>query len=272
MILYGVMSGSSIVELFVAGIIPGVLGGLLMMGRRLRARGATPLPRWRGVPARSVCSRRFAGRVGTPAARHRLGRDFQRSVTATEGAGLAVVAAVVLGGLVYRELTWSGPPAGLGRAGNQTAVVMLLVARPPCLSDYFTEIQLPQQVARAMLDVTDNPLAILALLNVFFLMIGLFLHSAAAIILVVPVVMPLVTAVGIDPVHFGLSRHAEPGHRSTDTAGRERAGHGVFRRQGRHLGGQQGERVVRRRSCWPCSCSSPTFPSIPMSLVNLFYH
>jgi len=55
-----------------------------------------------------------------------------------------------------------------------------------------------------MLGFTENPLAILALLNVFFLLIGLFLHSAAAIILVVPIVMPLVTAAGIDPVHFGL--------------------------------------------------------------------
>ena len=64
--------------------------------------------------------------------------------------------------------------------------------------------QAPQRVAQGIMDLTNNRLAILALLNVFFLVIGLFLHSAAAIILVVPVVMPLVQAAGIDPVHFGL--------------------------------------------------------------------
>ncbi|HEX2256544.1 MAG TPA: TRAP transporter large permease subunit, partial [Afifellaceae bacterium] len=61
-----------------------------------------------------------------------------------------------------------------------------------------------QRLAQAILDFTENQYAVLLLLNVFFLVIGLFLHSAAAIILVVPVVMPLVAAVGIDPVHFGL--------------------------------------------------------------------
>jgi TRAP-type C4-dicarboxylate transport system permease large subunit len=65
-------------------------------------------------------------------------------------------------------------------------------------------MQVPQQVAQQILEMTGSPLAILALLNLFFLAVGLFLHSAAAIILVVPIVIPLVNAAGIDPVHFGL--------------------------------------------------------------------
>jgi len=72
------------------------------------------------------------------------------------------------------------------------------------LGEFLTEQQVPQRVAQAIVELTDNRWVVLALLNVFFLAIGLFLHSAAAIILVVPIVMPLVTAVGIDPVHFGL--------------------------------------------------------------------
>ena len=63
---------------------------------------------------------------------------------------------------------------------------------------------MPQQLAAGIASLTSNPYAVLALLNVFFLVVGLFLHSAAAIILVVPIVMPLVNSVGIDPVHFGL--------------------------------------------------------------------
>ena len=65
-------------------------------------------------------------------------------------------------------------------------------------------MQIPQQIARGIIDLTDDPIVVLALLNIFFLVIGMFLHSAAAIILVVPIVMPLVNATGIDPVHFGL--------------------------------------------------------------------
>jgi TRAP-type C4-dicarboxylate transport system permease large subunit len=81
---------------------------------------------------------------------------------------------------------------------------MLLVAASALLGEFLTEQQVPQRVAQAIVEFTDNRWVVLALLNVFFLAIGLFLHSAAAIILVVPIVMPLVNAVGIDPVHFGL--------------------------------------------------------------------
>ena len=86
----------------------------------------------------------------------------------------------------------------------QTAIVMLLVAASALLGVCLTGRQMPQQLAQWLSGVTTNRYAVLGILNVFFLMIGLFLHAAEAIILVVPIVMPLVNAVGIDPVHFGL--------------------------------------------------------------------
>ena len=81
---------------------------------------------------------------------------------------------------------------------------MLLVATSALLGTSLSEIQAPQQLARMVSDLTSNKWLVLALLNVLFLFLGMFLHSAAAIILVVPIVMPLVRSVGIDPVHFGL--------------------------------------------------------------------
>jgi tripartite ATP-independent transporter DctM subunit len=87
---------------------------------------------------------------------------------------------------------------------SHTAVVMLLVASSALVGVYLTEQKVPQQMAESILALTSNKYLVLAILNVLFLLLGMFLHSAAAIILVVPVVMPLVTAVGIDPVHFGL--------------------------------------------------------------------
>src|SRR5699024_8424085 len=86
----------------------------------------------------------------------------------------------------------------------QTAVVMLLVAASALLGTYLTEAQIPQQLASGVLELTHNKYLVLLILNVLLLFLGLFLHSAAAIILTIPVVMPLVHAVGIDPVHFGL--------------------------------------------------------------------
>lgn len=95
-------------------------------------------------------------------------------------------------------------PASATALAVQTAVVMLLVATSALLGTYLTEVQAPQALAKAVSDFTSNKWVVLALLNVLFLFLGMFLHSAAAIILVVPIVMPLVRAVGIDPIHFGL--------------------------------------------------------------------
>jgi len=204
MILYGVMAGSSVVELFVAGIVPGVLGGLLMMLVAYLLARRHDFPREQAFLASRVwqTAKEAGWALLLPVVI--LGGIFSGWVTATEGAGLAVLAAVVVGGLIYRELDWGSLRAAVLEGGVQTAVVMLLVAASALLGDHLTEVRLPQQVAAGILGLTQDRWAILLLLNVFFLVIGLFLHSAAAIILVVPIVMPLVQAAGIDPVHFGL--------------------------------------------------------------------
>jgi tripartite ATP-independent transporter DctM subunit len=133
-----------------------------------------------------------------------LGGIFGGFVTATEGAGLAVVAALFVAGVIYRDLDLVHLYQAAVDSAVQTAVVMLLIATSALLGVYLTEQQIPQKLAEAMLAVTDNRYAVLAILNVFFLILGLFLHSAAAIILVVPIVMPLILQAGIDPVQFGI--------------------------------------------------------------------
>lgn len=204
MILYGVMSGASIVELFVAGIVPGIVGAALMMLVAYALARRYNFPREQAFRQERVwLTLKDAGwALLLPVII--LGGIFSGWVTATEGAGLAVVAAIVIGGVAYKELDLTRLKAAMLEGGRQTAVVMLLVAASALLGDYLTEMRVPQAIASGIIELTTDRWAILLLLNVFFLVIGLFLHSAAAIILVVPIVMPLVQAAGIDPVHFGL--------------------------------------------------------------------
>ena len=204
MILYAVMAEASVVQIFVAGIVPGILGGGGMMA----------LAYWYAkrynYPVEEVFSwAKFRSTFKDAAWAFMLpmiilGGIFGGVVTATEGAALAVLAALFIGGVIYRELNFKHLYECMVEGGIQTAVVMLLVAASALLGHLLTEQQMPQQLAAWISSLTNNKYAVLAILNVFFLFAGLFLHSAAAIILIVPIVMPLVLAVGIDPVHFGL--------------------------------------------------------------------
>jgi len=204
MILYAVMAETSVVQLFVAGIVPGIIGGLGLMGMAYWFARRYDLPReaafsWTRVrqTARDALWAFLLPIII-------LGGIFGGIVTATEGAALAVVAALFVGLIIYRELDVAELKRAVIDGGVQTAIVMLLVATSALLGTYLTEVQAPQHLAQAVSNLTQNKWLVLALLNLLFLLLGMFLHSAAAIILVVPVVMPLVKAVGIDPVHFGL--------------------------------------------------------------------
>jgi tripartite ATP-independent transporter DctM subunit len=204
MILYAVMADASVVQIFVAGIVPGILGGggMMVLAWWYARRYNYPVEevfRWARV---KQTFKDAAWAFTLPMII--LGGIFGGVVTATEGAALAVLAALFIGGVIYRELNWRHLYTAMIEGATQTATVMLLVAASALLGVYLTEQQMPQQLATWISSLTDNRYAVLAILNAFFLIIGLFLHSAAAIILVVPIVMPLVNAVGIDPVHFGL--------------------------------------------------------------------
>ena len=203
MIVYGVSANASVEELFVAGVVPGLIGaaGLMLVAYAFAVKYNLPTEEAFNTKRLKAT---FIDALPTfllPVII--LGGIFGGFVTATEAAGLAVLASIGLSA-DYREVNFKRLKSAMLEGGMQTAVVMLLVASSVLMGGFLTRAQVPQELAQSMMDLTDNKYIILAILNVFFLVIGFFLHSVAAIILVVPIVIPLIQLVGIDPVHFGL--------------------------------------------------------------------
>jgi tripartite ATP-independent transporter DctM subunit len=204
MILYAVMANTSVVQLFVAGIIPGIIGalGLMALSYWFAVRYDYPVEEVFQLSRVWATFKEAAWAFLLPVII--LGGIFGGFVTATEGAGLAVAAALFIGVVVYRELDIRHLYRALVDGAVQTAVVMLLVATSALLGLYLTESRIPQALARSISELTENRYLILAMLNALFLLLGCFLHGAAAIILVVPIVLPIVNAIELDLIHFGL--------------------------------------------------------------------
>ncbi len=204
MIIFAAMADTSVVKLFIAGVVPGILGGGLMMLLSYY------FAYTRGYPteaAFSLAALWKALREGFWALMIPVviwGGIFGGIATATEVGGMAAAAAIIIGVYIYRELTWKQVWLTIKESATQTAVIMLIVATSAVLGWYLTNEGIPQQLAQAMLGLTNNRYMILLLLNVAFFVAGCFLHSAAAIILIVPIVLPLIRELGIDPLHFGL--------------------------------------------------------------------
>jgi tripartite ATP-independent transporter DctM subunit len=204
MIIYAWMAEASVAKLFLAGFVPGFLACAAMMV--LCYYYAVKLD----LPVEQAFSLREVGRTAVAAAWALVvpvviwAGIFGGIATATEVAALAAVAAFVVGVFVYREIPLRGLKPILVDSMMQTAMVMVIVAASAVLGWYLTNEQIPQKFATMILETTRNRYLILFFLNIFFFIAGMFLHSAAAILLIVPVVMPLVRQVGIDPIHFGI--------------------------------------------------------------------
>ncbi len=204
MILYAVTAETSVTQLFIAGFVPGILMGLAFMAYTY------VLARRRKWPIEQLFSlaevrRTFVAAIPSllvPAVI--LGGIFSGVFTATESAGAALVVALIVGVFIHRELDLRKLPQFTINAAVQTAVVMVIVAASAHMGSFISNQRIPQDIAEALGSFTRDPIVILLILNVFLFFVGMVLHSAAAIVMVTPVVMPLIRAVGIDPIHFGI--------------------------------------------------------------------
>jgi tripartite ATP-independent transporter DctM subunit len=203
-IIYGVMAEVSIGALFLAGFIPGLLMGLSLMVRiyfiaRKRNYPVSPKPTalelWQSFKAAFLP-------LMTPVII--IGGILAGVFTPTEAAVVAVIYALFLGGMVYRELTFKSIWRTIHKVGIQTAAIMLVTATATVLGWLITRTRIPQMMAENILQITDNPYLILLFLNVLLLINGCLMEVIAALVILTPILVPMVKLVGIDPVHFGV--------------------------------------------------------------------
>jgi len=204
MILFGAITGASIVKLFLAGFVPGVVSGLAIMVTSyvLARRGGFADSRafeWKRV---ATSFRKALLALALPLVI--LGGIFAGAFTATEAAAVAVFLALFLGFAVYREIRIREVYAILVESARQTGVVMILVAASAVLGWYLANQQVPERLTSFVLERVEGRVASLLLIDAVLLVAGMFLHSTAAIVLLVPILMPLATEIGLDPVHFGI--------------------------------------------------------------------
>ncbi|WP_220128141.1 TRAP transporter large permease [Billgrantia kenyensis] len=205
MVIYGSLMGVSIAGLFAAGILPGLLIALLCMcliaalGKRLG------LPKKEGGPSLKLILTTFRSSllaILMPAMI--LGAILSGVTTPTEAAALAVLYALVIGGVIYRTLRLRDLVEMLERTARITGVVFLIIAAASILGWWMTYVQLPQMVASSFLALTNNPEAIIGMILLLLLIVGLFMDINAALIILAPVLVPLTNAIGMDPIHAGI--------------------------------------------------------------------
>jgi len=203
-IIYGSITGVSIGQLFLGGAIPGILMGLYLMvavSVIARRRG---FPRGERPTLRGIAE---ALRISGPPLMLPiiiLGGILAGVFTPTEAGAVAVLYALLLSIVFYRSLTWNDIPKILLDTGVQSGVIMLVIAAAAPLSWLLAREQVGQMVVQLLANIGDNKILFLLLLNVVLLVLGMFLDATAILIIVVPVLVPVFSALGLNPVHMGV--------------------------------------------------------------------
>ena len=203
LIIYGGISGLSIGDLFLAGVLPGLSVGLalgVMTWWTGRKQVGAQVPFSLGNVWRTARRSILAGVLPALLVYGILEGLF----TATEGGVVAVVYALVVGKLVYRELTWGMVGRMAIRTGELTGVLLLLLFVATSFAWVLAFVGLPRLVVDTLVGLTDNPQIILLIVIGFLLVFGMFVETVAAATIITPVLLPLGPELGLDPLHLGM--------------------------------------------------------------------
>ena len=203
-IIYGTLSGTSIGGLFMAGIIPGILYGIGFISLIAFIGYKYNFQKTKRASGKEVLKSTFSVLPALLVPFIIIAGILSGAFTATESAAIASVVAFLVGSLLYRELTFNKIPGILINTVIATATVTFLIAMANIFGWMIAFEQIPQAVVTAMTSLSDNPFVFLFLVNILLLLLGAVLDGIAALIILVPVFMPLLTAFQIDPIHFGV--------------------------------------------------------------------
>ncbi|RMC36476.1 TRAP transporter large permease [Paracoccus alkanivorans] len=204
MIIVGSLSGISVGKMFIAGAVPGILLGLAMMVTTyiIAVRRDFPRQMWQGWRELGIS---FLGAFWALAMTALIvGGMLSGYVTPTETAVVASIYAVIVGAFIYRELPLARIPGILIDSAVSSAGILALVGTANVFGWILVSEQIPQMIANAVLSITDNRILVILLINVVLLIVGMFMETIAALIILFVPLMTLAQGVGIDPLHFSV--------------------------------------------------------------------
>lgn len=204
LVIYGVMANASVGQLFAAGILPGLLIALVLFAWVAVVARLRDFPRDAAFRLGRLARAAWRGTLPLLTPVILIGGMKSGLFTPTEAAIAATVYALFLGLVAYRTLGWNRLVRVSMETIETTAIVLLIVAGASIFGWLITTTRVSEEIAETVLAVTSDRVLVLLLVNALLLVVGCFLETIAAITILVPVLLPLVTKVGVDPVHFGI--------------------------------------------------------------------
>ncbi len=207
MILYAWVGQTSVLACFLSNLVPGIiltfllcLVNVFMLRNNKEVHVAPPLPK--GVFRKEVLKRSWAGIPALTMPVLVLGGIYGGFVTPTEAAALSVLYVLPLGFLVYRGLTWRGVFQVLKESVITTGAIMLMLYCIMILSRIYIMEDLPGLILETLSSISESPIVIMLMINVFMIIIGMLMDDVSAVLLVTPLLVPVVADLGVSPVHF----------------------------------------------------------------------
>ncbi|MEP0321544.1 TRAP transporter large permease [Bauldia litoralis] len=205
-IIYAFATGGtvSIIQLFLAGIIPGIMIGLALMVLAYIVAKKNNYPKGEAVTMRQALRITWEALAGLLTVVIIVGGVVGGVFTPTESAAVAVVWAFFVTMFIYRDLEWGALPAVLAASVRTVAMVMIVIGFAASFGYMLTLMQVPAKVTQLLLSMSDNKYALLLMINVMLLVLGTFMDMAPLILICTPILLPVIKAIGVDPVHFGI--------------------------------------------------------------------